>query len=96
MGKPHTFEDKNREKITPQQEDNNMRFITFMKRNYIHDDGPKGCLARSIKSDGHNFPIRTSKQVYRKYLEEQCHADEGILKAFDECFDEWKKNETDN
>lgn len=38
-------------------EDKIMRFITFMKKNYIKEKGPAGCLARSIKADGKNFPV---------------------------------------
>ena len=33
-------------------EDKIMRFITFMKKNYIKEKGPAGCLARSIKANG--------------------------------------------
>lgn len=70
-----------------------MRFITFMKKYYIDDKGPRGCLARSIKSDGRKFPVRTGHDTYRKYLEIYCEADISILNAFEECFKEWKEKE---
>lgn len=70
-----------------------MRFTTFMKKNYLNDKGPAGCLARSIKDDGRNFPIRTSHDVYRRYLEIYCKADDGVLDAFEKCFAEWKEQE---
>lgn len=70
-----------------------MRFITFMKRNYLHDEGCKGSLARSIKADGRNFPIRKSHDTYRRFLEVYCKASDGVLDAFEECFKEWKEQE---
>lgn len=70
-----------------------MRFTTFMKRNYITDEGPAGCLARSIKADGRNFPVRRSRKTYKKYLETYCQADDGVLAAFEKCFEEWKELE---
>lgn len=70
-----------------------MRFVTFMKKNYLKDKGAAGCLARSIKSDGRNFPIRTSHDVYRRYLVVYCKADDAVLDAFDECFAKWKEQE---
>lgn len=70
-----------------------MRFITFMKRNYVNDNGPAGSLARSIKADGKNFPISRSHDLYRKYLEVYCSASDSILRAFYECFTKWKEQE---
>lgn len=74
-------------------EDKIMRFITFMKKNYIKEKSPAGCLARSIKADGKNFPVRTGHDTYRKYLEVYCKADDGVLDAFEECFAKWKEQE---
>ena len=62
----------------------------FIKKNYINDPGPKGSLARGIKADGVGFPTRSKKKTLRDYLEKYCDASDGVLKAFDECYEEWK------
>jgi hypothetical protein len=73
-----------------------MRFITFVKRNYLRDNSFKGVFARFIKSEGRNFPVRSSYRTYWKYLHEQCQAPQEVLAAFDECFCEWKEHERTN
>lgn len=73
-----------------------MNFKTYVIKNYLKDKGCKGSLARGIKSDGKNFPIRISHDFYRRYFENFRKADDGVLDAFEECFAEWKEQEKKN
>ena len=58
-----------------------MLFKTYMIKNFIDDKGCKGSLARGIKSDGKNFPVRTAHDFYRRYFEKYKQADDGVLDA---------------
>lgn len=68
----------------------------FIKQKYIDDPGPKGTLARCIKSKGTDFPKRSKHETLRTFLEKYCGVSERILIAFDECYEEWKEHERTN
>lgn len=65
-----------------------MRFCTWMKKQYLHENSPKGKLARDIKSDGRNFPAEGRYSKVRKYLIVR-NADEHCLQVFEECWEEY-------
>ena len=69
-----------------------MLFFTWIKRKYIKDTTEKGMLARSIKADSFYFPKQRGKENILKYLQVR-GASNSYIQAFEECWEEYLKDE---
>lgn len=71
-----------------------MTFYTFMMRNHLNEDSPKGDLAGDIKRDKASFPKNGKGKldrwhfIIRSFLERQ-NACDPAMDIFEECWREY-------
>lgn len=75
-----------------------MTFYTYMMRNHLGEDSPKGDLAMDMKRDKDHFPKNRSckfnewYRIIRGYLTNQ-RACRDCMKVFEECWKEYEQCE---
>lgn len=72
-----------------------MTFYTYMTRKHKNDDTPAGDLARDMIRDREKFPRNSSHKLegWRKLIRSYLYDNNGCIKTFDECWEEYAKCE---